>query len=151
MGILEKSHRICIHFLWSGSKEASVSPWVSWEKIVRPKSLGGWGLKNIFLFAKALETKWGSHLIHLKNLWTRVMIEKYIAPDSVVDWIKNSQKGHKGGSVIWKAVNKSFVVLEDNNDEERNHIVPVEKTTLWHQRLRHIEQKDFEHYMVNVW
>ena len=56
-GILEKAHRICLHFLWSNSKEASVSPWVSWEKIARPKSLGGWGLKNIFLFTKALAAK----------------------------------------------------------------------------------------------
>ena len=100
MGILEKARRICLHFLWSGSKEASVSPWVSWENIARPKSLGGWDLKNIFLFAKALAAKGGWHLIHSKHLWTRVMIEKYIAPDSVVDWIRNSQKGHKGGSVI---------------------------------------------------
>lgn len=30
-------------------------PWVDWEKIALPKALGGWGLKNIFLFAKALE------------------------------------------------------------------------------------------------
>ena len=42
------------------------------------------------------------------------MVEKYITPDSIVDWIRNSLKGHKGGSVIWKAVNKSFVVIEDN-------------------------------------
>ena len=42
------------------------------------------------------------------------MVEKYIAPDTVVDWIRNSLKGHKGGSIIWKAVNKSFDVIEDN-------------------------------------
>ena len=45
----------------------------------------GWGLKNIYLFARALVAKGGWHLIHSENLWTRVMIEKYIAPDSVVD------------------------------------------------------------------
>ena len=89
-------------------------PWIRWEKIAKPKSLGGWGLKNIFHFARALAAKGGWHLIHSKNLWTKVMIEKYIAPDSVVDWIRSPQKGHKGGSVIWKAVNKSFVVIEEN-------------------------------------
>ena len=97
LAILEKARRICLHFLWSGHKDASVSPWVRWENISKPKSLGGWGLKNIFLFARALVAKGGWHLIHSENLWTSVMIEKYIAPDSVVDWIRNSQKGHKGG------------------------------------------------------
>jgi hypothetical protein len=30
---------------------------VSWRKITIPKSQGGWGLKNIFMFSKALAAK----------------------------------------------------------------------------------------------
>ena len=76
--------------------------------------MGGWGLKNIFIFEKALAAKGGRRLIHAENLWTRVMIEKYIAPDSVVDWIRIPQKCHKGGSIISKAMIISFSVIEDN-------------------------------------
>ena len=100
LATLDKAHRICLHFLWSGHKDASVTPWVRWEKIAKPKSLGGWGLKNILNFVGVLAAKGGWRLIHSKNLWTRVMTEKYIAPASVVDWIRSPQKGHKGGSVI---------------------------------------------------
>lgn len=53
-GILEEARKLTSKFLWSGKKEAHVIPWVRWEKIVVPKALGGWGLKNIFLFSKAL-------------------------------------------------------------------------------------------------
>ena len=113
MAILEKARRICLHFLWSGHKNASVTPWVIWEMIASPKSQGGWGLKNIFLFARVLVVKGGWRLIHSDNLWTRVMIEKYITPESIVEWIRRPQKCHKGGSVIWKAVIKSFNVIED--------------------------------------
>ena len=42
------------------------------------------------------------------------MIEKYIAPDSVEEWIKKNNKCHRGGSVIWKAVVKTFDVIEDS-------------------------------------
>ena len=110
-GILEKARPICLHFLWSGKKEAAVTPWVKLDKIARPKSLGGWGLKNIFLFVETLAAKGGWCLIHADNLWTRVIHAKYIAPDSILEWIRNPMKSHRGGSVIWKAVIKSFVVI----------------------------------------
>ena len=95
-GILEKARQICLHFLWSGKKEAAVTTWVRWERIARPKALGGWGLKNIFLFSEALAAKGGWQLIHVDNLWTRVMHEKYIALDYILDWIRNPVKSHRG-------------------------------------------------------
>ena len=88
-----------------------MTPWVKWEKIVVPKAMGGWGLKNIFLFSKALAAKGGWHLVHAENLWTRVVVEKYIALDSVEDWIRKNNKVHMGGSVIWKMVVKTFDVI----------------------------------------
>ena len=53
-------------------------------------------------------------MIQAENLWTRVMHEKYIAPDSIFYWIRNPVKSHQGGSVIWKAVIKSFAVIGEN-------------------------------------
>jgi hypothetical protein len=53
-GILEKVRRLCFSYLWQGNKDKKVLPWVQWEQIVVPKALGGWGLKNIFSFSKAL-------------------------------------------------------------------------------------------------
>jgi hypothetical protein len=58
-GILEKLRRICFKFIWSGSHDKHTSPWARWENLARPKSLGGWGLKNIFLFSKYLSENMG--------------------------------------------------------------------------------------------
>ena len=41
------------------------------------------------------------------------MVQKYISPEYVEDWIRRTIKSHVGGSVIWKAVVKSFDVIED--------------------------------------
>ena len=77
-----------------------------------PKGLGGWSLKNIFLFVKSLASKGGWRLLKYETLWTHVMIHKYLALDSVEDWIRNPRKSYAGGSVIWKDVVQSFGVNE---------------------------------------
>ena len=58
-GMLEEARGICFSFLCNGKHEAHVTPWVRRENISIPKGLGGWGLKNIFLFAKSLADKVG--------------------------------------------------------------------------------------------
>jgi hypothetical protein len=30
---------------------------ISWDKIAKPKKMGGWGIKNIYTFGKALAAK----------------------------------------------------------------------------------------------
>ena len=54
---LEKDRRICFNFLWARTQENFVLPWVKWEHIVVHKMLGGWGIKIIFMFSKALVVK----------------------------------------------------------------------------------------------
>ena len=49
-----------------------------------------------------------------KKLWTRVVVQKYIAPDSMEDWVIKNNKSHLGGLVIWKVVVKYFDVIEDS-------------------------------------
>ena len=68
--ILEKARRIFSNFLWNGNKEHKVLPWVKWNQIARPKELGGWGIKNSLMFAKAMAEKAGWRLISIQILWT---------------------------------------------------------------------------------
>ena len=77
-----------------------------------PKALGGWGLKNVHRFSTALAAKCGWRLISTTSLWTKVTIQKYIAPASLINWIKLPQKSHRGGSIFWKAIIKSFHLIE---------------------------------------
>jgi hypothetical protein len=108
LGFLEKIRRICFKFLWAGTQDSVVVPWVSWEKLFVPKSLGGWGLKNIFLFSKSLAAKASWRLIKSKSLWTSVVSQKYIIPDTIEEWIQNLVKRSGPCTVIWKVVLNSF-------------------------------------------
>ena len=76
--IMNKTKRICTTFLWLGKKYQKVPPWVKCDQIARPKSMGGWGIKNTFFFAKALVEKIGWRLISTQSPWTKVIIHKHI-------------------------------------------------------------------------
>jgi hypothetical protein len=112
-GILDVVRKLSSKFLWSRKNESHVIPWVRWEKIATPKALGGWGLKNIFLFSKALTTKGGWRLINTSSLWTKVIVQKYIAPISLEAWIRSQPKTTKGALVIWKAILNAFPLIEN--------------------------------------
>jgi len=113
-GTLEKIRRLCFRYLWSGKNENQITPWVGWKKIAIPKGLGGWGLKNIFLFAQALAAKGGWRMLKTDSLWTRVIKRKYLALGSILDWVRNPRKSHRGGSVIWKGLVMAFPLIETN-------------------------------------
>eukprot|EP00253_Pinus_taeda_P012859 PITA_12859 len=111
-GILDKIRRICSRFLWAGSKEDSVLPWVAWEKVARPKEWGGWGIKNLSNFSLSLAAKSGWRIIKMENLWTRVVKRKYIDSVPLAEWIRNPSKKEKNTLVVWKATMEAFKVIE---------------------------------------
>ena len=89
-----------------------VLPWVKWDQIERPKSLGGWGLKNTNLFAKAFAAKASWRIITTKILWSKVVYHKYIIPVPLRDWIINSITIPSGsGSIIWKEICNAFPLV----------------------------------------
>ena len=49
--------KIIFHFLWDGNKKDFKYHLAEWEAISKPKSLGGWGIKNLRLFNLALCAK----------------------------------------------------------------------------------------------
>jgi hypothetical protein len=65
-GVLEIARKLYFKFIWAGTKDQFVAPWVKWNAVAVPKTLGGWGLKNIFLFTKALAAKSSWRLITSK-------------------------------------------------------------------------------------
>jgi hypothetical protein len=77
---------------------------VSWKHLIVLKKLGGWGLKNIFLFYKVVAAKsvWG--IIEGSNLWPQFIEEKYVPNDSIVEWIQKLNKNVQNGSIVWKAI-----------------------------------------------
>jgi len=55
--ILNIIRRKIFSFLWIEKKIKEGIHLISWNKIAKPKKMGGWGLKNIFTFGKALAAK----------------------------------------------------------------------------------------------
>lgn len=111
-GILNRLQHICSRFLWSGQKPGRLFAWVKWDTIAKPKRWGGWGIKRLDLFSKALAEKLGWQLLTSEGLWTWVAYAKYIKPLNVLDWIF-SHHGTHNISIIWKAVINTIPLLRD--------------------------------------
>eukprot|EP00253_Pinus_taeda_P025808 PITA_25808 len=62
-GILARLQKICCRFLWKGNKQGNLFAWIKWETIARPKKWGGWGIKRLDFFAKAL-----AGVTHITNI-----------------------------------------------------------------------------------
>jgi len=43
-------------FFWTGSKQNKGYHLCRWEAISKPKSLGGWGIRNLLIFSRAIST-----------------------------------------------------------------------------------------------
>ena len=83
-GILAKIRKKCFSFLWTTSTKIEGIPLVKWTKLVLPKSKGGWGIKNLDLFYKALAAKSLWRLVENPNtLWGRTLREKYCPNASI--------------------------------------------------------------------
>jgi hypothetical protein len=78
-----------------------------------PKTLGGWGIKNIFLFSKALVAKAGWRLIRTPTLWSSIALCKYILLNSLEYWICPLIKPLQNVSIIWKEIVTSFQVISN--------------------------------------
>lgn len=70
-----------------GKKYGHTFSWIKWDNIALPKKRGGWGIKYLDTFAKALAGNMGWQIITCHNLWTKVVTHKYIRPLSIMDWI----------------------------------------------------------------
>eukprot|EP00253_Pinus_taeda_P014295 PITA_14295 len=84
------------------------------NKIALPKKWGGWGLKDLPLFAQALAAKMGWTLLTRQNIWTTISYHKYIWPQQIMDWIRLPCWPKTGISSIWKALLHSLPLIRDN-------------------------------------
>jgi hypothetical protein len=68
-GILDHMRKKCYRFLWVGRRVEDDIPLVKWDRIAKPKELGGWGLKNMYAFNQALVAKSLWRMLFNKGLW----------------------------------------------------------------------------------
>jgi hypothetical protein len=101
----------CYKFLWTGRRAEEGIPLVKWDRIAKPKELGGWGLKNLYVFNQALVAKSLWRMLFNKGLWGKVMKEKYLENKEVEAWLRQERKYFKGASNIWKGLVKAYDIL----------------------------------------
>jgi hypothetical protein len=76
--VLTKIRKLIFDFLWMGGRKEHGIHLCSWEKIAKPKLLGGWGLRNLFIFNRALATKSLWQVLMEEGIWHRVIKYKYL-------------------------------------------------------------------------
>jgi len=94
-------------FIWKGNDGKGVHL-VGWDKITRPKSLGGLGVRvarnaNTALLGKLV---WDIHTNTNKS-WVHILSNKYLGNSSALDVRK------KNGSTTWNSILKARSVLRD--------------------------------------
>jgi hypothetical protein len=103
----EAIDRMARNFLWKGTSNKGIHL-VGWDKITKPKKLGGLGIRkareaNTSLLGKLV---WSIHQ-NCDTLWVQVLKHKYINDGMFLTITK------KPGSVTWNAIMKALLALKD--------------------------------------
>ncbi|XP_076896767.1 putative mitochondrial protein AtMg00310 [Bidens hawaiensis] len=73
--VIEKVEGIMRRFLWVGSSEEKKINWVAWERVVRPRKIGGLGLSRLKHTNETLLLKWSWQFKKDGNcLWKRFIV-----------------------------------------------------------------------------
>lgn len=111
-GILSIIQIICCRFLCKWKQPGKIFAWDKWESLALPKKWGGWGIKRLENFSTSLAAKLVWKLIILHSCWTKVSTSKYIAPQRLMDWLRQPQWNFVDISIIWKAVLESMSLIQ---------------------------------------
>ena len=96
---IEKLQR---YFLWGGMGEEFKHHLVDWDKVCTPKEKGGFGVRSMTLFNKALLGKWLWRFgLEEHQLWRRVLVAKYGV--DLGGWRTSCIRGPYGCGV-WKGI-----------------------------------------------
>jgi hypothetical protein len=99
------------NFLWRRNSETNQLHLCKWEHITIPKKFGGWGIRNIFDFSKALavNTLWG--VLMSAGIWHKVIMDKYLPHSTIKNWFRSQTFQHNASSRIWSGLLKSVHLI----------------------------------------
>jgi hypothetical protein len=83
----------------------------NWSQLAKPKRLGGWGLKNPFLFNRALAANSLWRVLMEDGIWHCVIKDKYLPYTSVATWLRSTQVFQPVASHFWKSLMKSLPLI----------------------------------------
>jgi hypothetical protein len=111
LSVIKKLHQLIFAFLWNGSKQNRGFHLCGWEILSKPKALGGWGLRNLYLFYHALSANTLWRILMAPGIWNKLIKDKYISHQSVHSWLRSTTTSPRGGSQMWKHLLKSLSIL----------------------------------------
>ena len=96
--VLKILRQLIFTFLWTGSKKHQGYHLSRWEVLSRPKTLGGWGLKNLPLFHKVLSASTFWRILTKTGMWSTVIKSKYLHQLPVHIWLRVASEHPSSGS-----------------------------------------------------
>ncbi|GMJ07534.1 hypothetical protein HRI_004422600 [Hibiscus trionum] len=108
--ITTKLNGMIANFLWGG-KGGKCIHWVNWEKVCKPKTYGGLGIRDIRMKNRAMLNKWvWRYGCERSSLWRKIVDAKYGMDSSRL--IPSATIG-KRTSRIWKDITKPLSNVND--------------------------------------
>ena len=101
-GTLSIIQKLSCRFLWKGSYEGILFAWVGWELISLPNKWGGWAIKSTSHLSSTLVAKSGWQILTSRSVCIVVVLQKYICPHGILDWIKLPYWSRSSISIICK-------------------------------------------------
>lgn len=171
-GILHKIRQKVFSFLWIGKHIKENIHMASWESLSLPKLKGGWGLRNLVLFGKALYLKILWHGLFGVGLQRDVVHAKYLINRSLLEWLRKLIKLVKG-SMHWRNLmsniywikhqlvqrfgNVEFILLKKNPILTGGNHIKLSNDLLkffnrnGFSKLSHIRKDSYLHFSGNYW
>jgi hypothetical protein len=110
--IITMLRRLSFNFLWNDQAGNRRFHLCNWQTLSRPKREGGWGLKNLSIFNKALLACSFWRAISIDNIWHRVIKDKYLGAKPLSFWLRRTHLIQSLDSPFWKGlVSSSQVIL----------------------------------------
>ena len=76
--VLLALHRSMFRFLWAGAHDITKFHFSGWDSFPKPKSWGGWGIKQLSLFSQSLCAKNLWRGLTVPGLWGNILKAKYL-------------------------------------------------------------------------
>eukprot|EP00253_Pinus_taeda_P036521 PITA_36521 len=144
-GTMDKIRRLCSRFLWDGSKENSVLPWVGWDKVARPKDWGDW-IRNL---VKSKQ--------HASVIWNAI-VDSFKVIEQGLAWKIGNGRNLKIGKDPWIGCNENYALspglirhLEDKNILTLDQVEKVGHSSIWCQAWKDGEDLQLDQRWWDEW
>ena len=109
MGLCDELTKMIRRFWWGAENGKRKTCWVAWDIMLRPKSHGGLGFRDMCLFNQALLAHQAWHLLQFPDtLCARLLKAKYFPNGSLVDTVFTGNK-----SSTWQAIEHGLELLKE--------------------------------------